>query len=284
MLNKILCILYEENKICEAQKLQANLCSGSIELEIIFAKEVSGDCLSIKLKEEEELLCITDHGETARSILERQIPVLAYLHQDNKEEDFTGISYAVESIGEVEYSYLAQIYCRVKGLPFLLLETERCQLRETILGDIPAFYQIYKEPSITYYMENLYDDPEEEKAYIKEYIKTVYGFYGYGMWTVVLKENGQVIGRAGLDWRAGFSIPELGFVIAVPYQGQGLGYEVCQAILAFGKKELSFNSVQALVKKQNNASVRLCERLGFVLKEQVLSKGVEYERYVLEDM
>ena len=56
-------------------------------------------------------------------------------------------------------------------------------------------------------------DKDKETQYIQDYIKNVYEFYGFGMWTVVEKASGQVIGRAGVSYREGFSLPELGFMI-----------------------------------------------------------------------
>ncbi|EOS30059.1 hypothetical protein C807_02454 [Lachnospiraceae bacterium 28-4] len=160
------------------------------------------------------------------------------------------------------------------------LETDRCLVRETTVEDVQEFYRIYAEPSITYYMENLFPDPADEREYIRNYIREIYGFYGYGLWTVLRKENDEVIGRAGLNWRQGFDAPELGFVIGVPYQGKGYAYEVCKAIIEYGERELGFQEIQALVRKENEASVCLCRKLGFIWENEAADKGIRYERLV----
>jgi len=97
----------------------------------------------------------------------------------------------------------------------MILETDRCLVRETTVEDVEEFYRIYREPSITYYMEDLFPDPAEEREYVRNYIREIYGFYGYGLWTVLCKEKNEVIGRAGLSWRQGFDVPELGFVMKI---------------------------------------------------------------------
>ena len=148
------------------------------------------------------------------------------------------------------------------------------------MEDVDEFYRIYREPSITYYMENLFEQPDMEKAYIKNYIRQVYGFYGYGLWTVLLKETGQVIGRAGLSVRDGYELPELGFVIETSQQRKGYAYEVCKAILNYTKEELQFGAVQALVQEENKASVSLLNRLGFTYREKVYEEGTDYLLYV----
>lgn len=212
-------------------------------------------------------LYITDSEEKYRVLRQGGCYVLPYRHAGNAEADFTRAIYVLEQIEEADYETIDMAYRRLAGLPWEILTTERCVIRETTVEDVEAFYRIYAEKSITEYMENLLEDPEEEAAYTKDYIERVYGFYGYGMWTVLEKESGQVIGRAGISWREGFHLPELGFVIGVPWQKQGYAYEVCSAVLAYAREELGMAQVQALVMEGNEKSAALCERLGFVERD-----------------
>lgn len=208
-------------------------------------------------------LYITDSEEVYRALRQEGRYVLPYRHEENAGADFTGALYVMEQIAEADYDTVDMAYRRLAGLPWEILQTGRCIIRETTLGDVEAFYRIYEEGSITEYIEDLFEDPEEEIAYTKDYIERVYGFYGYGMWTVLEKKSGQVIGRAGVSWREGFDLPELGFVIGVPWQRQGYAYEVCCAILDYAKEELGMDKVQALVMEGNQKSAALCEKLGF---------------------
>lgn len=160
------------------------------------------------------------------------------------------------------------------------METGRCLVRETMVEDVEEFYRIYAEPSITYYMEDLFPDPEDEREYVKNYIREIYGFYGYGMWTILDRESNQIIGRAGLSWREGFDVPELGFLTAVSHQRKGYAYEVCKAIVEYGENELGFQEIQALVRKENEASVCLCRKLGFRWENEAVDRGIGYERFV----
>lgn len=231
---------------------------------------------------ERETLYVTDCAFWQRHFREKGLPVIIYLHEDNQKENFMLAEYAIEQIGEIEFESLELAYLRLTGQPWTILRTDRCMIRETTTDDVDSFYEIYREPSITEYMEGLYDDRDEETAYVRDYIRNVYRFYGYGMWTVLEKKEGKVIGRAGLSWREGFALPELGFVIGVPWQKQGYAYEVCRAILEYGRRELGFTSFQALVMKGNEKSCRLCEKLGFVCEEDVELEGVEYRKMVLK--
>lgn len=241
---------------------------------------------------EEGTLYITDCSEKARELSDRGSAVLGWIYEGNRGEDFGFCKYLYEGetgltqsrilngMQEPDIDYLERIFRRYKGLPWDILETERCVIRETTIEDVEDFYRIYSEPSITKYMESLYEDAEEEKAYARDYINQVYAFYHFGMWTVVEKKSKKVIGRAGICYREGCELPELGFVIAVDRQGQGLATEVCSEILRYGYEELSFDRILAFVRSGNMASQRVCEKLGMERLEKLVLQGQEHVAYL----
>ena len=225
----------------------------------------------------EDTLYITDSESVYRELKQQGKYVLPYRHEENEGADFAGALYVIEQIEEVDYETVDMAYRRLACLPWNILTTKRCIIRETTVEDVDSFYKIYAESDITEYMEDLYADRNEEIVYVEEYRKNVYEFYGYGMWTV-LTRDGTVIGRAGLSWRKGFDLPELGFVIGVPWQRQGYAYEVCRAILNYAQDELGFTQVQALVMEGNEKSAALCVKLGFAEDGRAELEG---ERYVI---
>lgn len=224
----------------------------------------------------EETMYITDLGSTYNVLRDKECHVLPCFHEKNREETFPGAVYAVEKLEETDFTSLDMAYRRLTGLPWEILTTGRCIVRETTVEDVDSFYRIYAEPSVTEYMEDLFPDRDEEIAYVESYIETVYAFYGYGMWTVLEKKSGAVVGRAGISWREGYDLPELGFVIGVPWQEQGYAYEVCRAILDYAKEELEMTKVQALVRPENGKSLKLCEKLGFVCGGETEPDGIRH--------
>ena len=169
------------------------------------------------------------------------------------------------------------MYRRLAGIPWDILETERLYIRESTVEDVADFYRIYSGPSITDYLEDLFANPDEERAYMENYIHHMYGFYGFGMWTVIEKAGRRIIGRAGLDVREGYELPELGFVIEKEYQGKGYAKEACDAILTYAKEELAFDRVQALVEEENRASLQLLTNLGFTYEKKVTERSINYQ-------
>lgn len=216
----------------------------------------------LKREKKKERLYLTDDLMEVRLLAAQGKAAAALLTKENAAEDFSGISYALERPKELEAEDFERIYRRLRHLPWEILETERCIVREMTEEDVEALYEIYADDSITEYMEGLFEDPEKERSYITDYRRYVYEFYEYGMWVIEEKESGNLIGRAGVDPRDGEN--ELGYVIAAAWQKKGYAYEVCAAILSYmWKTKEDLGEILSRVHPENTASVRLLQRLGF---------------------
>lgn len=229
--------------------------------------------------DKDHMLVVTDKASAFQELYREGYYVIALYHDGNRKENFFGARYAVEDLPAVECHSYEEAFRRLAGIPWDILETKRMKVRETTPRDVDEFYRIYSDPSITRYMENLFPDREQEMEYIKAYVEQIYEFYGFGLWTVLHKESGYVIGRAGLNVREGYEIPELGFVIDAGYQGQGYAFEVCNAILKYAGEKLEFQAVQAFVDENNQCSIHLLEKLGFIFDSEV-DLDRHYHRYV----
>lgn len=239
-----------------------------------------GECretiLTDVAENEEATLWITDSSVRGRELLAEGKAVLVWIHEGNRNQDFSAFRYACDNPQELDRDYLEGVFRRFRGIPWDILETERCLVRETTVEDVEEFYRIYREPSITEFMEPLYEEPERERNYARDYIDKVYGFYGFGIWTVLSKADEQVIGRAGICYREGYEDPEIGFLMAVDKQGLGYATEVCQSILQYGHEVLGFERILAFVQPANKASLRVCEKLGMSSLGETQLQGVAY--------
>ncbi len=195
--------------------------------------------------------------------------------RENQTGLLSGAEYAVELSEEKELEllmpYLERVVRRHLGLPWNICETKRLIIRELTAEDAG---QIPKEPE---------DTPADAVFYTPEllaaYIKNQYRFYEYGIWAVVQKSDGVIVGTAGLtQWepeevwperaegrREGtgaqdFSL-ELGYHIFCPYRRRGYAEEACRAILSWAEEGYGC-PVRAKVKPDNTGSVRLLEKLG----------------------
>ncbi len=265
--------------ICLEDKVHMEQCGAACSEECLLRKYGS---ICAMEQEEPDTLYITDSSVQYRIWRQHGKYVLPYRHQWNQEDTFDGAEYIIESLEEVDHEVVDMAYRRLAGIPWEIFKTERCIVRETIVEDVDSLYEIYKEPAITEYMEDLYKDRDEEIAYIKDYRRRMYGFYGYGIWSILNRQDGKVIGRAGISWREELDVPELGFVIGVPWQKQGYAYEVCSAILNYAWKDIGFKQIQALVMEHNEKSAALCRKLGFEDNGITVLENVRYILYKMQ--
>lgn len=196
------------------------------------------------------------------SIKLTDVSYLILLDEQNRNQMLPEGAYCIETLDGIDHTYLNRIYQRGHGLPWDILETSRLRVREITVNDVETLEQLYADPEVTRYMESLFP-LEKEIEYTKDYIRYVYGFYGYGMWIVEEKQSGHIIGRVGLESKEGFDGLELGFMLGKKYWHQGYAYEMCEAVLAYGQEEFEVFSYRAMVHPENESSLRLCERLGF---------------------
>lgn len=226
---------------------------------------------------EEGTLYICDNGSFAKKLHDDGKYVVALLTDKNKNEDFSFCSYAIQDASECEPDFFERVLRRFGKKAWNILETKRCLIRESVIEDVDAFYELYKDEEITRYMEPLYESREEEIAYLKSYIKNIYEFYGFGIWTIEEKKSRRVIGRAGVEYREGWHLPEMGFVIGKEFQRQGYAYEVCRAISDYMYENYDMDELLMFIEPENTPSILLAKKLGAVFyKGQCMGKCDAY--------
>ena len=224
-------------------------------------------------------LYLSDDAEILHFLQSQECYTVAVYHE-GVNGILSGTKYAVEGTEDIEWEYLQKVYQRFAKEPWDITQTQRCLIREMCIEDVDDLYELYDSPLVTRYMEGLFPEREQEKQYIQDYIKNVYEYYDFGTWLIHRKEDGRLIGRAGFNYRPGFEEVELGFVIGEPYWRMGYAYEVCSHLLEIGRLVYEFEKVQALVKKENEASICLLKKLGFHYEEEIVLDGEEYQRYL----
>lgn len=212
---------------------------------------------------EDGVIYITDDIEVYGDLASKGKPVIIYENDYNAGIDFTGAPYIIQEIEDIPEYYFNRIYRRLMKLPWNIVGTQHLLVRETVPTDIPDFYSIYAEPEITEYMEDLDQDPAVEIRRSIDYAENAYDFYEYGIWTVLLNDTHEIIGRAGIEQLDDSEIPSLGFMIGKKYQHNGYATEVCKAIIDYTDRMLNTDFLRVCVNDKNVKSIELCEKLGF---------------------
>jgi len=175
---------------------------------------------------------------------------------------------------EMDPAFLERDAFRKAGKPVEIARTERLLIRETILEDVPELYRIWKEPGTGDYIKPMQPTLEEELEFMKAYICHAYAFYDFGLWTVLEKESGQVVGRTGLFLSEILeNAVELGYMVASGCRRIGFATECGRAVLAYARDTLDMQEVHLLSDCRNTASVRTAEALGFVKVENLRVKA-----------
>ena len=170
-----------------------------------------------------------------------------------------------ESDWELDPEFEKRDALRKAGIPVEIARTDQLLIRETIDSDISELYRIGTDQAVRKYIAPMQPTLEEEIVYTKAYVRHMYAFYDFGLWTVLEKDaygQERVIGRAGLfpSERLAGQI-EMGYMIAPECQGNGYGREAAETVLRYAFNVLDLEEVHLFVEKENKASVKLAETL-----------------------
>lgn len=265
----------EEREECFLELLYSRLQQKGVEV-----LKLTSECMEAQMcLSESVILAATD--ETLERFCGKEAALLAYANPTLSGQKLTAADMVIEGFEEIDHQFLERAYQRKHNEPWIITETERCVIREITLQDLDALYELYALPGITDYTEPLLERKKEE-AYTRAYIDNMYRYYGYGMWVVIEKKTGRLIGRAGFDDRIidNRAETEMGYVIATDLQRQGYATEVCQAILAYGREYCEFERINCLIYPQNNGSIAFAKSLGMERSAPVSVNGRTMERYV----
>ena len=134
------------------------------------------------------------------------------------------------------------------------LETERLLLRELTPEDYPALYEVLADFDIMQHYPYTFDEGRV-KNWIEKNIDR-YRIFGFGLWAVVHKESGRMIGDCGITMQNinGSIRPEIGYHIHRHYQRQGYAKEAAQKCRDWAFEKTPFLTLHSYMKKANIAS------------------------------
>ena len=148
------------------------------------------------------------------------------------------------------------------------LETDRLFLRPLTLNDLDALYAVLGDP------ENMQHYPYTfDEARVRDWIernRMRYQMYGFGLWGVCRKENGELIGDCGLTLQNidGEMLPEIGYHIRRDLQNMGYAKEAAAAVRDWAFRSTSYPALYSYCKYTNIASIKTAESIGMVFDRE----------------
>jgi RimJ/RimL family protein N-acetyltransferase len=159
-----------------------------------------------------------------------------------------------------------------------ILETER--LRAFRLSDFDDYAAMCGDPEVTRYLMTRFS--REQSWRHLAFLIGHWELRGFGMWAVEEKETGDFVGRIGFAEPEGWPGFELAWTLARRFWRRGYATEGARAALAHGFTVLRKDRVVSLIHPENQASIRLAERLGESLQERAEILGKEHLVYGID--
>ncbi len=163
-----------------------------------------------------------------------------------------------------------------------ILETSRLIIREAEIGDAPFFYELLNSRG---WLDNIGDrnihSLADAELFIVDKYLVSYSTNGFGFWVVCLKDDNRAIGMAGFAKRPHLEYADLGYAFLPDFQQKGFAREAAEAALKYGREDLKFEKIIAIVLANNSPSVNLLKKLGFVYDKAIVhDTGDELDQYV----
>lgn len=165
----------------------------------------------------------------------------------------------------------------------LHLETPRLHLRMMEMSDLEDLLKIFADPVVMASFQSPPFGKEQMERWIQRNL-THQDKYGYGLFSVILKSNQQLIGDCGLEQMEveGEMAAELGYDFRSDTWNQGYATEAASAVRDFAFTELSLPSLISLIRVGNQASRRVSEKIGMQLVEEFVTNGISYWKYGMD--
>ena len=164
-----------------------------------------------------------------------------------------------------------------------ILETERLLMRRLVASDLHNLYALYRDPDIRRYFPEGTLTLEETREELAWFLNGHPDHSELGLWATIHKPTGAFIGRCGLlPWTInGVDEVEIAYLIAKPWQRQGLGAEAARALVRYGFETLGLRRLIALIDPENEASIRTAIKAKLRFWKEVEMEGARSAVYAI---
>lgn len=156
-------------------------------------------------------------------------------------------------------------------------QTKRLLLREMTTADLTALADILQDEQTMYAYEGALSDAETREWLDRQLAR--YQEDGFGLWAVVLKENGKMIGQCGISWQdaGGKQVLEIGYLFNRAYWHKGYAIEAANWCKRHAFDILNADEVYSIIRDTNHASMNVAMRAGMTIRGRFIKhyRGVD---------
>ena len=160
-----------------------------------------------------------------------------------------------------------------------MIETERLILRPMEEADIDPLLEVFSDPLVMACFGVAPFDREQMERWVARNLDHQRR-YGYGLFSVIRKSDGKLIGDCGLEvMDEGF---ELGYDLRSDAWKQGFATEAALAVRDYAYTTLGLDRLVSLIRTGNAASERVAAKAGMGLEKEVERHGSQYRLYSVQ--
>jgi [ribosomal protein S5]-alanine N-acetyltransferase len=164
----------------------------------------------------------------------------------------------------------------------VVLETARLTLRYLTDDDVEAIFAVIGDPETMKFYPQRFSRDDAVRWVTRNQER--YRHEGHGLFAVVLKSNGEVIGNCGVVRQnvEGESLLEVGYHFRRDYWGHGYATEAARACMTYAFGQLGAEKVVSLILPENLPSRRVAERNGMTVERQVIFHDLPNLMYAMK--
>ena len=162
-----------------------------------------------------------------------------------------------------------------------ILETPRLTLREFHPEDVDALSLILSDPETMRFYVKPFDHHGTEEWITRNRLR--YTNDGHGLWAMILKSSGELIGDCSLTVQdvEGANEIEIGYHVRRDHWRQGFATEAARACRDYGFAHLDVSRLVSIIRPENLASRRVAEKNGMVFWKDVTRVDLPHVVYAI---
>lgn len=154
----------------------------------------------------------------------------------------------------------------------MIFQTERLFLRELDQDDFHDLAEMLQNPEVMYAYEHDFSDEDVQEWLDRQ--RDRYRQNGFGLWALILKKTGEMIGQAGLTMQKykESEVLEIGYLLKKEHWRHGYAIEAAKACKDYAFETLEEEVVHSIIKANNIPSIKVALKNGMTKKDEFIKR------------
>ncbi len=152
-----------------------------------------------------------------------------------------------------------------------IITTDRLILRQMEWSDLNDLKEMLFDPKVMYAYEHNFTE-EDAKVWLERQLNR-YEQFGFGLWAMVEKKSGEMVGQAGITWQEceGEKVLEIGYLLKYRHWHKGYASEAAIACRNYAFSVLDADWICSIIKEDNFASQQVAKRVAMKPEKEFMA-------------